>query len=62
MNKADSVLAIGIERMIIVRGMAETIKMAETKDEIQYILQKMQDELDKGFAEIDKIIDEKEAG
>ena len=60
MNKTDSYLTIGIERMIIVKGMAKTIEIAETKEDILYILQKMQDELKEGVAEIDQIVEHKD--
>ena len=48
-------LTIAINRLEIVRDMASTIKLAETKDDIAYILQRMHDELEHGLDEIDQM-------
>lgn len=48
-------IQIGINKLTSVQKMAHLIKMADTKKDILYILEKMENELSEGIAEIDQI-------
>jgi hypothetical protein len=49
-------LEIGIERMKIVNEMAKLLKFADTEEDIKYILERMNTELEEGAAEIDQML------
>jgi len=51
----EKAVKIGINKMITVKKMAELIKTADTKEDILYILKKMQSELDNGLIEIEQM-------
>lgn len=48
------IIEIGIERMKIVNEMAKLLTFADTKDDFQYVLERMHNELEEGIAEIDR--------
>ena len=50
-------LAIGIEKITSVRNMATVLPLAGNKEDMIYILETMQKELDEGIAEIDHLIE-----
>jgi hypothetical protein len=50
-------LAIGIEIITSVRNMATVLPLAGNKEDMTYIMEKMQKELDEGIAEIDHLIE-----
>ena len=55
MDIADKVLNIGIQRISDVREMASLIKIADTKEDILFIFEHMNEQIDEGIAEIDML-------
>ncbi|NOR84546.1 hypothetical protein GQ473_00365 [archaeon] len=53
MTSPEQILAIGIERLAMMREMAKIIINAETKEDILFILKTMEEQLDEGITEID---------
>ena len=51
----EKAVEIGINKMLTVKKMAELIKTADTKEDILYILKRMQTELDNGLIEIEQM-------
>jgi hypothetical protein len=55
-------IEIGIERIEIVKEMAKLLTFADTKDDTQYILERMYNELEEGITEIDQMLSQNEEG
>ena len=55
MDIADKVLNIGIQRISDVKEMASLIKIADTKEDIQLIFDKMNERLESGMTEIEAL-------
>ena len=51
----EKAIEIGINKVTTIQKMAELIKTAEKKEDILYILERMQTELDNGLIEIEQI-------
>ena len=49
-------IEIGIERIEIVKEMTNLLVFADTKDDFQYILERMHNELEEGITEIDQML------
>ena len=55
-------LEIGIERMEIVNEMAKLLTFADTKEDFQYILERMYTEREEGITEIDQMLSQNKEG